>query len=254
MCPTLKGSQKRINLENVTFSVLSLNQYKPMDHQEIQSPFHVSVGETRSMIMQYMNNLKLLSSSCYYRKTNSSHMGNELVDTEGRITYKMVNMVVGQNTNKYKLEYETDLLSCNPKYKLSEIFLIDFDDSKKNSQFISFYGCKSIKIDGKLKKFEGVLIFTTYELRKNEISLLERLNMTYNYLQTEVNISKQNLISLRIKEFHLKPDSCDDIQTNKKTFCKNKEHFFENIVNISVFWIVYMSSIIVRFLVYFMKS
>lgn len=146
-CPVLKDSNKKESLKNIRLSVLTLYQYLPVDPQ-INSPFHVSEVITRSMTVQVNDNIRTFSSTCMYNDLDFNQGDQDTIPREGVIVHKLVDLM-DEDSDMYKLEYKKDLLSCDSKYKMQEIYLIDFDN---NGNFISYYGCQLMNIDGNLKK------------------------------------------------------------------------------------------------------
>ena len=234
-CPILKDSYKGLNLINASIYDLSLYQYKSVDPM-IQSPFHYSEGATRAMTFKTIADSKLISSSCYYRVISTD---KENEDAEGLSFYKSVK-IVEQNSSKFNLEYETDLLFCDQENKMSEIYVIDFEDQFAYI-FLSLYGCEMFVVDGDLTKFEGVLIFTSHWMKEYILlNIQDKLNFTYNFLQNEANISMNSITTVENPTYqYVLPNSCDDI-LNSKMLCEKamENKFLKESTNYDIFYVL----------------
>ena len=88
---------------------------------------------------------------------------------------------------------------------MNEIIVLDF-----SKEYLTFYGCKIIQIDGRLEKVEGVLIFQA-DLAKSKQSI-SSLENSYKILQDQANITQKSLKTHMISY---------DRQDLDKNSCKN---------------------------------
>ena len=206
-CPDLKINNIANNLKSSGLVNLRLHKYKELDNR-IQSPFFISHGETKNIDMIFTKNIQLVS-SCKYRKQNAISDESPV----GEIIYKTVYLNYTNLSQIMRVDYKLDLLASETKYSMEEIYLIDYlSGPNAPHNFISFYGCKIVNIDGKLTKFEGVFIFSSIPYQPDDIGQDEfLLNKTYSFLQKTANISKESLNTYTSINTYDKTDSCDDI-------------------------------------------
>lgn len=205
-CPNL--DYKILDLSHDHFPMLVIYRYKSVDPR-ILSPFHISEGDSRSTLLELINVTKQFQSSCAYLTS---------AEENAVLRYNIINMKP-VDSNKFELNYEKDLLACNPIGQMKEIYVIDFGHKP---DFISLYGCETFIINGTPTKFEGVLILAD-SLRitnRNLNEFNERLNITYKILQIQANISRDSLTTMKIQRFNYSHSSCNDIFENLKT-CKH---------------------------------
>ena len=178
-CPNLPITTKPFDGFDERFN---LHLYKSVDDR-VQSPFFGFEDDNREI---HLVNGKMVVSYCHNAFTFDA------------IRYNVVLFVDFNNqTSKLKIEYYDNssyvARSCHAKFKMTEIYLLDFHPTN----FVSFYSCLMAVIDGKPIKFEGVYIFINVEIissaGKRNIDYLESLNNTYNFLQLQTNITKESL-------------------------------------------------------------
>ena len=83
MCPEIKKTY--LNCSSI--AILTLYKYKSVD-QRIQSPFFVSDGETKNIMMTFIVKIKTIVSSCYYLKQNVTPGKTPL----GTVVFKTINL------------------------------------------------------------------------------------------------------------------------------------------------------------------
>ena len=221
-CPILKDIDKTINVLNYSIPLLTLYQYKSVDPQ-IQSPFQVSEGASRSMTLQYLLYNKFFMGFCAYLEKVDPELPvvpkYDSFPQELEVIYKKIFLSdLEMRPNNLKLQYSNELLNCKSTNKITEISIIDFNTS--DPQYISFYGCKMLVVDGSHKKFEGVLIFSSNGgSKRNIFELSEKLNNTYLILENEANVSRSSLRTVEKFEYKVTPDSCNDIPETE-TICQ----------------------------------
>lgn len=211
VCPIL-SQNRRLENDFDFYKGYSLYQYMPVDDPQLfKSPFYVVEGKS-NMVQLWGSGIQ---SFCYFfdKTYNESVNGPGKTD---KISYNDVSLFdFNTNLSKFKLNYTGDNLFCNENNTMDELFVIDY----QRSHFVSFYGCKSFIIDGKLKTFKGVLIFLVRLFGQPHNAT--GLNYTYKILQDRLNISQTSLRTIPVDLLSIGPyNNCDDI---RNFFVRNDE-------------------------------
>ena len=177
-CPNLTNISKNLNIinRNETFY---LYQFTSAD-ERVQSPFSSVEGDNKFTKLEDLN----IKSFCYG-------------PFETKLNYNFAKLINFDNqTGKIKLEYRNDILdlSCHTKFKMTDIFLVDY----KSRSFVSLYSCLMETINGRPTKFEGVYIFVDYLIPYQSKTFRDNvrpalLNNTYKFLESQTNILMDSL-------------------------------------------------------------
>ena len=206
LCPDLKIIFYKDNYVNASgFTNLFLYKYKSVDLR-IQSPFFVDEGQNKYLLLEFLETKKYISSLCTHRKQNVT------LNSFEQINYKKVNLYQTNKSNILQVDYEQDTFASGSKYKMEEIYVIDYLSGRNANNFISLYGCKMVEIYGKMTMFEGTIIFSDFFFDQQDVNEFEPfLNKTYSFLQGTANISKESLKTHTSVYNENETDSCDDI-------------------------------------------
>ena len=157
---------KKVQLSS--FPLIASNQifaYKLVDKQ-IASPFYNFDLKTFRTDFFPIGRIK---SSCGYNVSSSSNSVN--AKTQNFPINDIVLIEIEKN-NTIKVVYNLDVF-CNAIDVMDEIYMLDVHPRL----FISFYGCKMVKIKKVLHKFEGVMIIVY-----RDFNPMSYLNFTFNVL------------------------------------------------------------------------
>lgn len=221
------------------YSNLVLFQYKSIDDR-IQSPFSVTDGGARNMVLTYIINMKNILNSCSERNTTS----RETIEIN-TIFFRNIGFSFINETNVLRLDYKIDMVSNGAKFKMDKVYVIDFENTP-DYKFISLYGCIMLNIDGKLKKFEGVQIFSSFHLKfYNPLNKFDAiLNNTYSFLEDNANISKHSL------KFYLDMEDAEDENSCSFILHRSSNYMEERSLEIFVvatLWIILLGFSFYRF-------
>lgn len=196
-CPILKN-QLQSSPNFTLFSKFILHQFKPMD-QTVRSPFFGLIGDSRKTYLRS----SISTTECLFGVNIYFLNIFEFTD-------------YNNETNKFKLKYhKEEKYFCNTNKRLSEIYLVDFDEKL----FASFYACEIIRINNQFIKFEGVLIYVMYHNVNLTTSseAFSKLQLTYEILEKEAKIPRNSLITVKRKFLKYPPkNSCQDLTVPPK--------------------------------------
>lgn len=191
-----------------------------------------------------------MASICRYR---SPEQLEKLLDGTNYY-YKDILLTLNDSLDALQLKHVIDKISCNPKAILKDFHGIDYNFNISDSpSFYSINGCEMLNIDGKITNVEGVLIFVSMNYL-SETKLL--LNYTYNFLQTQEKISKDQLKTVSPYSLNIEITSgitsCNDI-IEYETQCKESQTL-SKLSYLNGYLVVFWSSVTVLVLVYFLRS
>ena len=198
-CPVSVNSQ--INMDDINPDELFyLHHYAPVD-ERVKSPF--SNVEGKNIITKLED--RHIESVCIRKRSAED------------IIYNFVELINFDNqTGKIKLEYRNDSLdlSCHTKFKMTDIFLVDYN----SESFVSLYSCLMETINGRPTKFEGVYVFLFSDIIHDSENFQDNvrptlLNITYKFLELQTNISMDSLKKIKNSINFLRSDhlSCNPI-------------------------------------------
>lgn len=202
-CPNWSHKKKNFDVLEKWNNLLLLHQFKSVS-TKVQSPFNITEKPKRYTQIK-LRNLEM-SEECYQETRKKQEKFKKYNYNE--VNFKDFNVT----TRKFKIKYNANnSLFCHAKYKIEEVYLLDFQVNK----FISFYGCEIFDIDGNLTKVEGVLIFKTY------INIYLNINSTYKMLEEQANISRSSLLVFVQSEGRPGVETCDDLLKTSLNCTKN---------------------------------
>ena len=224
-CPILNVTYENFfasSLGNIYF----LYQYKEVDPVVI-SPFY-GIGDLYSKVLF---NQGLIKVSCSYIAEDHP---NSIVETTDLI---LTQIRFGQNLkdNRIQLNYSgnTGDFFCGAVANMTEIWLIDHSPC-----CISLYGCHMAQINGKLQKFEGVIILRDRMSTFSNKCSNDALQYTYDVLQNQVGIELHFLANSTSTNHFGKAGNYCQIERARHNFCKTfRSDNFHKRIN-SIFFVV----------------
>ena len=190
MCPTVRVRTRSFDGFDWN-STYELYQYKAVN-ELVQTPLFGLKGDTRNTTFK----VRQIQSAC------------RSMNTHNPITYIHVEVVDFNNDrNMFRLKYRqhNQKYFCDAKYRMEELLVVDFDDTN----FISFYGCQMVMVDGNLTMVDGAMIFLTSVSALSKEKLSPLLNYTYSILEDQANITVADLkTNIQVDRYE---NSCGDL-------------------------------------------
>ena len=235
-CPVLNVTYQNLDDDAIPKS-FRVYQYQEVD-PIVMSPFY-GIGDDFSNLQFIENLLKVCCSYVAEKHTNSSIP----------ITDFILNLIRHKKNlldNRIHLTYSENNgdIFCGAVAKMTEIWMIDHSPC-----FVSLYGCKIAEINGKFKRFEGVLILRDYPINVNQCSYND-LRYTYNVLQNQTGVALSSLTNKSFENVNMARKYCQaerarfyycttlDIDNLKKSI--NNVYFVLISFGVGIFFVDYL--------------
>ena len=240
-CPVLNLTYQNID-DSIIRNKLHVYQYKEID-PVIISPFF-GIGDKRCILNFFVGNLNY----------HCSYVGEQIKTTTFDMSILMLNEIYFKqnlNDNRIQLNYyeNTEDIFCGAVAKMSEIWLINHSRC-----FVSFYGCQMAKVNGKLKRFEGVIILSKSFFFRDTNCSQDELRYTYDVLRKQTGIVLSTLTNnTSIKNLSMARKYCL-IERNQLNLCKTfHSHNFDKFIN-SIFFVILTVGLTIIFVSYLLEK
>ena len=239
-CPVLNVTLQNLFTNKYNFNAM-MYQFKEVA-PVVVSPFY-GIGDNDSF-MHFSG--KWVEVTCHY-------FGEQNTVSPIDITLLKLNRIYLEenlNDNRIQLNYSgnTDDVFCGAVAKMTEIWLVDYLPC-----FISFYGCQMAKVNGELKKFEGVaILFNKFLMHQNKCSY-DDLHYTYDVLQNQAGVTLSSLTNITAENYKLARRFCQ-IERDQMNMCKNFEiDNFAKYVNL-IFFVILIVELAILFVCFLFQK